>query len=116
MFGFRSACPWLRRLFHHTLLYTCTHLVLTPYHFRAVSCAVQIMLDEELEDVTNGKGVHSKLSQAVSQRWVSICKMLHRVLERWDAIGKVYLVNNEVFPLGKNKDEVCLVVVDFSSL
>lgn len=73
------------------------------------------MLDEELEAVTNGKGVVSKLPQAVVQRWVSMCKMLHRVLERWDALSKVYLQRNEVFPLGKSKSEVSVVLIDIVS-
>ncbi|CAB1111867.1 unnamed protein product [Ectocarpus sp. CCAP 1310/34] len=35
---------------------------------------------------------------------VSLCKMLLRLLERWDAISHVYLNKGDVFPLGKRRD------------
>lgn len=56
--------------------------------------------------MTGGKGSKAKLSQAVAQRWISVCQMLLRVLERWDALKTFYLTKGEPFPLMGKKDEV----------
>ncbi|CAN0307318.1 unnamed protein product, partial [Ectocarpus sp. 13 AM-2016] len=53
--------------------------------------AMDEYLEAVLEDLGNGDVPHGKLSHAVIQRWVSLCKMLLRLLERWDAISHVYL-------------------------
>jgi len=55
---------------------------------------------------SNGKGCESKLTQPVSQRWTSICKMLMRLLQKWDALIKVYADKEKVFPLNGKKKEV----------
>lgn len=67
-----------------------------------------ILLDNIIEDMSEGRGSKAKLAQAVSQRWVSTCKMMLRVLERWDALERFYLENDKSqFPLKDRKDEVC---------
>lgn len=71
---------------------------------------VQIELEDMLDELSDGKGPKSKLSQAVLQRWISICKMLVRLLEKWDALEACYVRKGDPFPLGKRKDEVRLVV------
>lgn len=71
-------------------------------------------LEAVLEDLGNDDVPRGKLSQAVIQRWVSLCKMLLRLLERWDAISHVYLNKGDVFPLGKRRDEVSVMPRDMS--
>ena len=70
---------------------------------------MQIEMEELLG---NGNRFGAKLSQAVVQRWVSICKMLFRLLQRWHAISKVYLNKGDAFPLGKRRDEVSVVLME----
>ncbi|CAN0044929.1 unnamed protein product, partial [Ectocarpus sp. 12 AP-2014] len=67
--------------------------------------AMDEYLEAVLEDLGNGDVPRGKLSQAVIQRWVSLCKMLLRLVERWDVISHVYLNKDDVFPLGKRRDE-----------
>ena len=67
---------------------------------------VQIILEEIIEDISDGKASKAKLSQAAAQRWISMCKMLLRVLERWDALKRFYVEKEELFPLNGKKDEV----------
>lgn len=58
--------------------------------------------------MSEGPGSKAKLAQAVSQRWVSTCKMLRRVLERWDALRTFYIEHDSTpFPLDGREDEVC---------
>lgn len=65
------------------------------------------MLEDTLEKWSNGKR-HSKtkLSQAVEQRWTSVCKMLMRLLQKWDAIVMIYGQKDKTFPLSGKKKEV----------
>lgn len=70
-------------------------------------CVLQIILEDIIETISKGKGSNAKLSQAVTQRSISICKMLLRVLERWDALERFYLeTEKHSFPLKDKKDEV----------
>lgn len=66
----------------------------------------QIRLEDAVEEATGGKGSKAKLTQAVGQRWVTICFMLLRVLERWDPLGVVYMNCGKVFPLTGKRNEV----------
>ncbi|CAN0488808.1 unnamed protein product, partial [Laminaria digitata] len=60
-----------------------------------------------IEAASDKKGSKAKLSQAVSQRWISLCKMLLRVLERWGVLERFYLEKaKQLFPLKGRKDEV----------
>ena len=68
------------------------------------------MLDEVVEDWTDGRGSKSKLSQAVSQRWRSIEQMLFRLLGRWDALNQVYVQKGVPFPLANKKNEVSFCI------
>ena len=65
------------------------------------------MLEDIIDTISEGKGSKAKLSQAVAQRWISTCKMLLRVLERWDALEDFYLqIKKQAFPLSNRKAEV----------
>ena len=59
----------------------------------------------------NGKGSKAKLSQAVCQRWTSICKMLLRLLQKWPALVEVYVRKGLPFPLQDKKREVSILLV-----
>lgn len=69
-------------------------------------------MQTEMEELLDewGSTSNAKLSQAVVQRWVSICKMLLGLLQRWDAISKVYLHKGDVFPLAKRRTEVSMML------
>ena len=80
--------------------HTCTH---TDSVFGAL---VQIAVEDAITKWGKGKGAKSKLSQPVSQRWTSICMMLMRLLQKWDALVQVYAENDKAFPLDGRKKEV----------
>ena len=63
-------------------------------------------MEDAVEEATGGKGSKAKLTQAVAQRWVTICFMLLRVLQRWNALGRVYMNCSTVFPLTGKRNEV----------
>lgn len=65
--------------------------------------AAQILFDEDWDDLHTGK---VKLSQVVVQRWISICKMLLALLERWESLQAFYTNKNEEFPLATLRTEV----------
>ncbi|CAM9762552.1 unnamed protein product, partial [Sphacelaria rigidula] len=44
-----------------------------------------------IDEMLGGEGSKAKLSQAIAQRWISVCQMLQRILERWDALRTFYL-------------------------
>lgn len=72
---------------------------------------LQIILEDMIESASDRKasrkGCKAKMSQAVSQRWISLCKMQRRVLERWDVLERFYLEQaKQLFPLKGRKDEV----------
>ena len=72
-----------------------------------VTTVLQIILEDMVEAVSDEEGYKAKLSHAVSQRWVSICKMLLRFLERWDILENFYLeMGLQLFPLKGRKAEV----------
>lgn len=76
-------------------------LILLIYRFVG-----QIQLEDTVEAMSSGKGPKSKLSQAVTQRWTNICKMLMRFLQKWDALVAVYATKEKHFPLSGKKEEV----------
>ncbi|CAB1096918.1 unnamed protein product [Ectocarpus sp. CCAP 1310/34] len=79
----------------------------------------KIELEDTLEKASDGKRWKAKLSQAVSQRWISLCKMLLRILEQWVAIDKVYASNREKFPLGdlrREMEEVYSMLSEFKAV
>lgn len=67
---------------------------------------MEIELEDEVEALSDSKRSKAKLSQAVVQRWISLCKMLLRLLERWLALETCYVRKGDPFPLAKLKDEV----------
>jgi len=67
-------------------------LILLIYRFVG-----QIQLEDTVEAMSSGKGPKSKLSQAVTQRWTSICKMLMRFLQKWDALVAVFVRKKSIF-------------------
>ncbi len=67
----------------------------------------QIILEEMIALESNERASKANLFQAVAQRWISIAKMLLRVLESWSVLQKFYLEKKkEHFPLKGKKDEV----------
>eukprot|EP00904_Undaria_pinnatifida_P011834 jgi/Undpi1/7781/HiC_scaffold_23.g10254.m1 len=70
------------------------------------SASFKIRLEDAVEEATGGKGSKAKLTQAVAQRWVTICFMLLRVLQRWDALGVVYMNCSTVLPLTGKRNEL----------
>ncbi|CAM9628292.1 unnamed protein product [Ectocarpus sp. 4 AP-2014] len=62
----------------------------------------KILFDEDWDDLPTGE---VKLSQAVVQRWISICKMLLALLERWESLQAFYANKNEEFPLATLRTE-----------
>lgn len=76
---------------------------------------VQILLDDELEELSEGNWNHAKLAQAVVQRWVSTAKMMFRILEQFTAIQKCFVEKGKVFPLANYKTEVgwCSTLTSF---
>ncbi|CAN0026975.1 unnamed protein product, partial [Ectocarpus sp. 6 AP-2014] len=60
----------------------------------------KILFDEDWDDPHTGK-----LSQAVVQRWISTCKMLLALLERWEALQEFYTNKDEEFPLATLRTE-----------
>ena len=69
---------------------------------------LQIILEDMIETAADKKGSNAKLSQAVSQRWISRCKMLLRALERWGVLERFYVEKaKQLFPLEGRKYEVC---------
>lgn len=69
-------------------------------------CVVQIMLETEIDILSAGKGSNAKLSQDIVQRWVRLCNMVLRLLQKWDAIETCYVRKGDHFPLGKLRVEV----------
>ncbi|CAM9530188.1 unnamed protein product, partial [Sphacelaria rigidula] len=73
-------------------------------HFNK-SAVDKIALEDIIDEMSGGEGFKAKLSQAVAQRWISVCQMLLRVLERWgrpedillgQRVEEVYSIANEV--------------------
>ncbi|CAN0339225.1 unnamed protein product [Laminaria digitata] len=73
-------------------------------HFNR-STGSKIMLENEVEILSDGKGSKAKLSQAVVQRWISICTMVLRLLQKWDALETCYVRKGDPFPLAKLRVE-----------
>lgn len=74
-------------------------------------CAAQIMLEDLETAMGNGKKSTAKLSQAVTQRWTSISKMLLRLLQKWPALVECYVRQGKNFPLQEKKKEVrCMMI------
>ncbi|CAB1117218.1 unnamed protein product [Ectocarpus sp. CCAP 1310/34] len=74
-------------------------------HFNR-SSGDKILLDDELEELSEGNWNHAKLAQAVVQRWVSTAKMMFRILEQFTAIQKCFVEKGKVFPLANYKTEI----------
>lgn len=75
--------------------------------FPVNSVRSQTILQDTVDDMSDGKVSKMKLSKAVSQRLIRICRMLLRVLERWDDLERFYVEKEkDQFPLKEKKDEV----------
>ncbi|CAM9198236.1 unnamed protein product [Hapterophycus canaliculatus] len=71
----------------------------------------KIELEDALDAMSNGRGSKAKLSQAVAERWISICKTLLRLLQQWDALKNVYVSKDDPFPLAKLRNEEVYSIV-----